>query len=211
MASKKYYVVEIGLVPGIYENWEECKKNVNGYKNAKYKSYVSLDEAKKAFYSSIIFDKKIENNIEIKEKNNNIKYNDILKNSICVDGACSGNPGKGEYQCVDTLSKEVIFKSKIYEDSTNNLMEFLALVNALIYLKENNKDCYIYTDSVSALAWVRDKEVKTSLKETKKNIILFDEIKERIFWLKSNQVNMNKILKWDTKVLGEIPADFGRK
>ncbi len=211
MASKKYYVVEVGLVPGIYEDWEECKKNVNGYKNAKYKSYGSLDEAKKVFYSSIIFDKKNENNIEIKEKNNNIKYNDILKNSICVDGACSGNPGKGEYQCVDTFSKEMIFKSKIYEDSTNNLMEFLALVNALIYLKENNKDCYIYTDSVSALAWVRDKEVKTSLKETKKNIILFDEIKERIFWLKSNQVNMNKILKWDTKVLGEIPADFGRK
>lgn len=208
MATKKYYVVEIGLVPGIYETWEDCKKNVDGYKNAKYKSYSSLEEAKRIFNSGIVFDNK-EKNVETKET---VTYpNEILKNSICVDGACSGNPGKGEYQCVDTFTKEVIFKSKVYEDSTNNLMEFLALVKALIYVKENNKDLYIYTDSISALAWVREKKPKTTLNETNKNKNLFLEIKECIDWLNSNKIDMNKILKWDTKTLGEIPADFGRK
>ena len=29
-------------------------------------------------------------------------------------------------------------------------------------------------------------------------------------WLKNNSYN-NKIIKWDTKKWGEIPADFGRK
>lgn len=208
MAKNKYYVVENGFVPGIYDNWEECKKNVDGFKNAKYKSYSSLEEAKEVFGDK---NKTIEVK-DIKEENKIFnKDNQILKNSICVDGACSGNPGKGEYQCVDTFSKEVIFKSRVYEDSTNNLMEFLALVKALIYVKENNKDLFIYTDSITALAWVRDKKPKTTLNETNKNKDLFIEINNCVSWLNSNKVDMNKILKWNTKILGEIPADFGRK
>lgn len=45
MAAKKYYAVRIGKTPGIYNSWEECKANVTGYSNAKYKSFLSYDEA----------------------------------------------------------------------------------------------------------------------------------------------------------------------
>ena len=41
----KYYAVKVGKTPGIYLTWEECKDNVNGYPNALYKSFKTLEEA----------------------------------------------------------------------------------------------------------------------------------------------------------------------
>lgn len=43
--SKKYYVVKIGKVPGIYDSWEECQVNVTGVSGAIFKSFCSLEEA----------------------------------------------------------------------------------------------------------------------------------------------------------------------
>ena len=45
MAKKNYYVVLVGRTPGIYQNWEDCKSQVNGYKGAKYKGFKSIQEA----------------------------------------------------------------------------------------------------------------------------------------------------------------------
>lgn len=42
---KKYYAVRKGNNPGIYTSWEECKKQVHGFKGAEYKSFVTEDEA----------------------------------------------------------------------------------------------------------------------------------------------------------------------
>ena len=39
---------------------------------------------------------------------------------------------------------------------------------------------------------------------------LFELIDRAENWLKTNHYS-NKILKWDTPLWGEIPADFGRK
>ena len=38
MAKNKFYVVWKGLNPGIYDNWAECKAQVDGQEGAKYKS-----------------------------------------------------------------------------------------------------------------------------------------------------------------------------
>lgn len=45
MASKKFYAVKVGLKPGIYKSWDECKKQVEGVSGAVYKSFVTLSEA----------------------------------------------------------------------------------------------------------------------------------------------------------------------
>lgn len=37
----KYYAVKVGNVPGIYETWDECQKQVKGYPGAIYKSFSS--------------------------------------------------------------------------------------------------------------------------------------------------------------------------
>ena len=38
MAKNKYYVVWKGITPGVYDNWGECKAQVDGQDGAKYKS-----------------------------------------------------------------------------------------------------------------------------------------------------------------------------
>ena len=44
--KKKVYAVAMGHKPGIYNSWEECKSQTHGFKKARYKSFLSLDEAK---------------------------------------------------------------------------------------------------------------------------------------------------------------------
>ncbi len=42
MAGKnKFYVVWVGVSPGIYTTWEECLQHVKGYKGARYKSFAT--------------------------------------------------------------------------------------------------------------------------------------------------------------------------
>ncbi len=45
MANNKFYAVKVGITPGIYTSWDECKAMVNGYPGAIYKSFKTLNEA----------------------------------------------------------------------------------------------------------------------------------------------------------------------
>lgn len=42
----KFYAVKTGRQSGIYNTWDECKKQIDGYSGSKYKSFTNLDEAK---------------------------------------------------------------------------------------------------------------------------------------------------------------------
>lgn len=209
-SKNKYYVVWVGQNPGIYTSWKECQAQISGFPNAKYKSFSSKTEAEKAFLSSAgsYISKKKSTTSGTKTKSASHK---IIKNSISVDAACSRNPGIMEYRGVKTISGEEIFRMGPFDDGTNNIGEFLALVHALAMLKKQGReDIAIYTDSRTGLSWVRNKKVKTTLQKTRKNKALFELIDRAVEWLKSNEIK-NRIVKWDTKKWGEIPADFGRK
>jgi ribonuclease HI len=127
-----------------------------------------------------------------------------------VDAACSGNPGILEYRCVHTTSKKELFYQGPFENGTNNIGEFLAIVHALALLKKKGLTSPIYTDSEIALRWVKEKKCKTRLKQDEKNARLFDLIRRAENWLQENTFE-NPLLKWDTMHWGQIPADFGRK
>lgn len=43
--TKKFYAVKKGRKPGIYVTWEECKRQVNHFSGAEYKSFPNEDEA----------------------------------------------------------------------------------------------------------------------------------------------------------------------
>lgn len=45
MASKKFYAVKKGTVPGIYTTWGECQQNVNGFPGAIYKGFATRNAA----------------------------------------------------------------------------------------------------------------------------------------------------------------------
>lgn len=50
MAKTKFYAVAQGTNPGIYRDWDSCKAQVEGVKNARYKSFATMDLAQ-AFIS----------------------------------------------------------------------------------------------------------------------------------------------------------------
>lgn len=41
-----YYGVNRGLVPGVYQTWKECERNVKGFKGVRYKKFSTYEEAK---------------------------------------------------------------------------------------------------------------------------------------------------------------------
>ena len=45
-AKMKYYIVKKGKKPGVYYNWPDCQKQVQGFPGALYKGFVTREEAK---------------------------------------------------------------------------------------------------------------------------------------------------------------------
>lgn len=208
--KKKFYVVWKGKHPGIYDSWDDCKAQITGYKGAQYKSFSTFKEAKVAYNGNYSDYRRPKSKTAKLSQEDILKYGSPDYHSISVDAASSGNPGKMEYQGVDTKTKKVLFKQGPFALGTNNIGEFLALAHGLAYLKERRSNRILYTDSRIAMGWIRKKSCNTKLKESPENKKLFDLIRRAINWLKENDYN-TPIVKWETKAWGEIPADFGRK
>ena len=207
MAKQKFYVVWQGRKPGIYTSWKECEAQVSGFENARYKAFDSMVEAEKAFSDNPwkYF------NIKKREPEQiSFSVNQIIKESVAVDAACSGNPGKMEYRGVCVATGEEIFHFGPLEGGTNNIGEFLGIVHALALLKQQNNAIPVYSDSINAIKWVKKKKCNTKLKPTNENAYLFELISRAEKWLTENDYP-NPIIKWETDKWGEIPADFGRK
>jgi len=210
--STKFYVVWQGKKPGIYNSWPECQEQINGVKTALYKSFESKAEAEMAFAGKPedYIQKKSTDKSVSKSKSPKLN-NAIIWDSISVDAACSGNPGLMEYQGVDTKTKEQIFHQGPFLMGTNNIGEFLAIVHALaLYKQKGLHNRPIYSDSVTAMGWVKKKKANTKLEQNAKTAKLYELILRAENWLKQNSF-ANPIIKWETEDWGEIPADFGRK
>jgi ribonuclease HI len=105
---------------------------------------------------------------------------------------------------------KVIFEVKLTE-ATNNIGEFLAIVHALAHFKRKGEELkIIYSDSLNAISWVKQKKCKTTYEPNKQNKEVFDLIQRAVTWLSENEYE-TKILKWNTGAWGQIPADYGRK
>ena len=182
MAAKKqkYYVVWEGNKPGIYTSWEDCLAQVKAYPNAKYKSYESKSEAETAYSKSYSF-------------------------TVKADAKPKANVTSDPY------TGREIFHQGPFKSGTNNVGEFLAIVHALALFKRNNMpNAAIFTDSKTAMSWVKRKVANTKLEFTFKNHELQILLHRAQLWLNDNSYK-NPIQKWETESWGEIPADFGRK
>ncbi len=207
--KKKYYVVWVGVTPGIYETWDECLQQTKGYPNAQYKSYTSLEAAQEAYLDSPDINSPQKKKAPIDKSL--WESQGVILDSFCVDAACSGNPGEMEYRGVWTKDSSELFKMGPYTHGTNNIGEFLGLVHAIaLFNKIGKNNMVIYSDSRTAMAWLRNKKVKTNLKKDAETRLIWELISRAESWVKQHSWN-HTILKWDTKNWGEIPADFGRK
>ena len=208
MSKKKaaYYVVWSGHVPGVYDNWADCEQQVKGFERAKYKGFASQAEAERALHESP--EKYILRKAGSTEKVQS-PTNPILP-ALAVDAACSGNPGVMEFRGVIADTGTEVFHRGPFVNGTNNIGEFLALVLGLAWLKQNNLPWALYSDSRTALAWLRKGQADTKIEWNASNQDLFFMVRKAEMWLHDNTWT-TPIYKWDTKAWGEIPADFGRK
>ncbi len=208
-SENKFYVVWVGVKPGVYTSWKDCQKQTKHFEGARFKSFPNQAQAEYAFKDNMWKYLGKKSTAATKAKPGNLGVG-IIQDSISVDAACSGNPGDMEYQGVFTKTGELIFHKGPYPDATNNIGEFLAIVHALALLKQQDKNMPIYTDSQTAMSWVKNKHAKTKLEHTTRNNEVFDLIQRAEVWLKTHSWDI-PIYKWDTENWGEIPADFGRK
>ncbi len=103
--------------------------------------------------------------------------------TIYTDGACSGNPGPGGWGAIlmyNETSKEISGANK---DTTNNIMEITAVLEALKLLKEEC-EVKVYSDSAYVVnafkqGWIynwRKNNWKTASKDPVKNQELWEEL-----------------------------------
>lgn len=204
----KYYVIWKGVKPGIYTDWNEAKRMIQGVEGgAKYKTFGSRALAEKAYLEGPTkYEGKDYKKTRDLTDEELAKIGKPIPLSLAVDAAASGRTKQCEYQGVITETGTHCFHAGPFEKGTNNIGEFLAIVHGLAYLQQHNLNMPIYSDSRIAMGWVQKGYARTQSDDPKTMSL----IKRAEKWLKDNSFRV-PILKWETKAWGEIPADFGRK
>lgn len=213
----KYYTVFRGHNPGVYDNWDEARYQTEGFPDALCKSYSTSEEASEA-YRKFTGTEDRDDLIRILNMSNESyttlsSYKDnpeIDQEAWAVDASCLGNPGRMEYRCVDLKTGREVFHIGPFEDATNNIGEYLALVHAMALMTKKGEYHNIYYDSQTAHSWWRKRQIKTTLKPTSRNQKVFELLARASVWVNTHQFP-GRVMKWQTQRWGEIPADFGRK
>ena len=212
----KTYIVWRGRRPGIYHTWKECEREVKGYP-ARFKSFegITQEEAREIYLAgpeneAAGYGRKKEKNPSPPPADKKTKP-EIPPLAWAVDAATSHNPGPMEYRCVEIDTGEIVFASKVYPLGTNNIGEFLAIVHALALMQKQGFRRPLYSDSRNAINWVRHKTCRTTLPHSPLTEELYAVIDRALNFLRHTDLTAFDLRKWPTELLGEIPADYGRK
>lgn len=205
MSKNKFYVVWIGREQGIFDSWEECKKQIDGFAGAKYKGFTTYEQALLAL-QSYPSNTNIVNPIIEKIQNN------FPHNSIAVDAAVNMKNGIMEYRGIHLSSMQIIFHvgPLDYGLKSNNIAEFLAIVHGLQWLWQYDINAPVYSDSFTAITWVKNQKINSKVLEKNPVPQIKERIEKALKWLKEHPKHA-EVIKWNTQEWGEIPADFNRK
>jgi len=233
----KWYVVYRGRDIGVFDNWSDCKNATDGYDGARFKAFKTYEEARGSFLKRCVCkarrgqesDKAWVDKL-FPQLSTNSPFSDAWRTCesgpslpfYCTDAACT-NPAGGivEYRCIHARSKTDaitnVFSYGPFACGSNNIGEYVALVQALIWLETH--DCLsttpIYTDSRVAIAWVSNPSEpgsRTTLKRISDDLVA--ELRLCDDWIKTpagRAAVLKRVKHWDTFMWGEIPADYGRK
>ena len=139
-----------------------------------------------------------------------------MKVKAYTDGACSGNPGPGGwgvFLVAENNAGEVIKEETLYgknKETTNQIMELTAAIQALESLKRKHVDITIFTDSKYVVdgitkwifAWLNNSWRTASKKP----------VANRLLWKKLFDLTKNQNVEWvwvkgHAGVLGNEKAD----
>jgi ribonuclease HI len=211
--KRKFYVVWEGREPGIYDNWDDCFEQIDGFPGARYKSFTSQEAATIAYRDDDSQSVALWSNLAKREAQI-VDYTlipEIRIDAWAVDGACAGVPGPMEYRGVRVADGAELFRIGPYAGGTNNIAEYLAIIHAAaLLMRANDSTTPIYSDSKTALSWIRRGRSNSTIAATAENAQLRAVLARADAWLATHRIP-NPIIKWETEKWGEIPADFGRK
>lgn len=156
--AKKFYVVWQGRTPGIYTDWDHCKKQIDKFTGARYKSFSTKAEAEQAFKgakvvsSRAVATKKKPSTNKIKTYTAEEIANMAIEVKIFTDGGCEPNPGKaGSGLALYRKDKISELWYGLYNSmGTNNTAELNAFHQALIMAESEiakNNSVVIFCDS----------------------------------------------------------------
>lgn len=171
-----------------------------------YKAFGSAEAARRAYTRD-------RGNAIALQKADRLRRAHPIGPALCVDASCSGSPGPVEFRAVELESGRQLFRQGPYAHGTNNIGEFLALVEALRWMQEHRHAWTVFSDSLTAQSWVRSRKCNTQLGRSRQNGHLFSLIRAAEADLQEHALAWASIpiRTWQTKDWGENPADFGRK
>lgn len=171
--AKKFYAVRKGRQIGIFNSWDECKKQVDKFQGAEFKSFMTLAEAE-----GFLGNENLVNDIDIDE----LKENEII---AYVDGSYSGSDTEFSYGMVIIDTKnEYTFSKKIIDEKLaqmNNVAgEIAGAMAAMQYAADNNKSrVYIFHDYAGISKWCLG-EWKTNKEGTIAYKKFYDEMIKKV-------------------------------
>lgn len=179
--AAKFYVVWQGRETGVFTDWNTCKKQVDQFAGAKYKSFKTREEAEAAFYGKPTSGSVSKTPRAKSHSANTIKTytaDEIsampLDTKIFTDGACVPNPGKAGTGVAIYRNNKVseLWYGLYNPHGTNNTAELNGLNQALILAKDEihqGKTVAIFCDSKYSIQCITQWAVNWQKKGWKKN------------------------------------------
>lgn len=121
---------------------------------------------------------------------------------LYVDVWCRKNPWPYEIRWV--IDDTQVFYEE-FKMGSNNVGEYLAIYWWMWYYPDHD----IYTDSLTAMSWIRVWKCKTKSPMDDRTRRWVD--RARVFFTENQKWVKERLKFWDTPSMWENPADFGRK
>ncbi len=211
--AKKFYVVWKGRKLGVHKSWDECKKAIDGFKGAQYKSFKTWDEALDQYQnhkpgspssssaSTVTKSKSTSSNGGIKTYTSDeiLEMKETIK--IFTDGGCEPNPGEAGSGVAIYHNNEIaeLWYGLYNPNGTNNTAELNALHQGLLIAKERvakGETAVLFSDSKYSIQCVTQWAIGWEAKGWKKKggEIMNLEIIKKIYALHCETKNEIKIL-----------------
>ncbi len=187
--AKKFYVVWQGRETGIFTDWDTCKKQVDAFAGAKYKSFKTREEAEAAFNGGVkntVKNTALKNGAPAKKKTSSSASKNTIKTyttdeidamsldtKIFTDGGCEPNPGEAGSGIAIYRDNAVdeLWYGLYNPNGTNNTAELNALHKALAIAgneADKGKSVAIFCDSKYSIQCVTQWAVNWEKKGWKK-------------------------------------------
>lgn len=217
----KFYAVKKGYQVGIFTDWDSCKKSVNGFSGAVYKSFKTLPEAKSFIDPDVHTMISCSDTLSVPSVTPQHSYslgdcNTSDNIIVYTDGSCCDNVGGYGCVIIDNVSKTMTkcYGRVPYTPCTNNIAELYAVLSAL---ESTQGKITIYTDSKYTIGcltqWINS-WMNNGWKTSTGNLVQNKELIQQIYDLmRSRHVTFNHVYGHTGNTFNELAdklAEYGR-